>query len=329
MSLDVSQIVAQFGAFYKGGGDNAKTLRNMLYKQQETAAFFTRMPTDDTIYRGTLASMGRIVQPFQKGFTPIGPLVFKPNEFPLYQIKIDKEEYPDDISKTYMGFMDNIPEPDRSKWPLVRYMLEQHIIPKKDEDLEENEYGLGVYAAPTPGTAGAAGTSMNGLAKVIYDYAQGSRINLGKGALALGAIPESAADFCTYVEDFVKGIDRKIRRKIDFIFMDHDLVAKYRQGKREKYNKNYLAESDLATVTDYGYISVQGLESHAGMNLIWASIPANRINPIKKAGAEKTFLVQQFSPRAVSIYADWWTALNFEVPEFIVCNDQFPASITS
>jgi hypothetical protein len=76
------------------------------------------------------------------------------------------------------------------------------------------------------------------------------------------------------------------------------------------------------TVNKFPNISVQGLESHEGSDLIWATIAANRIAPIKKPSLKDTMLVQQFAPRVVSFYTDWWESLNFEVPEFIVHNDQ-------
>jgi len=49
MSINVTDVVTQFGAFYKPGSDNQKNLRNMIYKAVETAQYFQNRPTDDTI----------------------------------------------------------------------------------------------------------------------------------------------------------------------------------------------------------------------------------------------------------------------------------------
>ena len=96
MSLTVTDVVSQFGAYYKPGSDNEKNMRNMIYKPSETAMLFQNRPTDDTIWRGTLASMSRVIQPFQKAFTALGNTTWKPNQFSLFNLKIDVEEYPDE-----------------------------------------------------------------------------------------------------------------------------------------------------------------------------------------------------------------------------------------
>ncbi len=240
MSINVTDVVTQFGAFYKPGSDNQKNLRNMIYKAVETAQYFQNRPTDDTIWRGTKASLDRVVQPFQKAFTPISTLTFKPNQFDLFKLKVDVEETPDDIESTYLGFLADLPEADRAKWPFVRYWLEQHIMPKKDEDLETAEYFKGVYATPTAGVAGAAGTSMNGLRKVIRSYNTAGRTNLGNGAILTGSPAAADVDFCTQVEEMAEAIPSLFRSRIDHFFMSKELELKYKRGKRTKYNINYL-----------------------------------------------------------------------------------------
>src|SRR5207237_4740652 len=142
------------------------SIQKKFYQPSETAAHFSVLPTKDTIYRVSFASLSRVLQSFQKAFTPIGTTTFKPNTIDLYNLKVDAQEYPDDIVDTWLGFLegDGI---DRAAWPFVRWFIEEHLIPKKDEDYELNEAYLGVYAAPTPGTAGAAGTSMKGIKKQI------------------------------------------------------------------------------------------------------------------------------------------------------------------
>lgn len=327
MAFTVTDVVTSFGAYYKPGSDNQKNLRNAIYKAQETASYFSNRPTSDTIWRGTYASLNRVVQSFQKAFTPIGTTTFKPNSFSLFKLKIDLQETPDDLEPTYEGFLADMEEQDRSKWPFARWMVDFHIMPKKAEDLETAEYFAGEYIVPTPGTAGNAGESMDGLKKIIVDYNTGGRTNVGNGAISTGAPAAAAEDWCTQVEEFAAAIPSQFRKKIDYIFMSLDLELLYKQGKRAKYGKdiNFLVTngvSALSTIEDYPNIMVKGLESHDGSDLIWATIPQNRIRPIKKVSLADTLLVQQFAPRVVSLYTDWWEVLNFEVPEFLFHNDQ-------
>ena len=325
MAIDVTDVVTDFGAFYKPGSDNQKNLRTMIYKPGKTALYFNLRPTEDTIWRGTLASLNRIVQPFQKTFSPISTTLFKPNEFNLFKLKIDLQETPDDLEATYLGFMANLPEADRAAWPFVRWWLENLVPPAKERDLELNEYFAGVYLAPpVPGTAGAISTAMDGIRKVIRGYNTAGRTNLGNGAIVTGAFAGADADFCTQMEEFVEAIPSEIRSLIKEVFVHTDAATRYRRGKRDKYklNVNYMEGSGLETIEDYPFIKIVGLDSMVGSELIWTSIPENRIRPVKKASLRETMKVQQFAPRVVTAYSDWWEALNFEVPEFVFHNDR-------
>ncbi len=327
MAIDVADVVAQFGAYYKPGSENQKNLRDMLYKPGETAADFQARPTDDTIWRGTKASLDRVVQPFQKAFTPLSTISFKPNQFSLFKLKIDVKEEPDDLEATYVGFLTSIPEIERANWPFVKWLIEKHIMPKKEEDLEVDEYFGGVFVAPTPNVPGPAGTSMDGIRKVIRGYNTAGRTNLGNGAIATGAAADDDVDYCSQVEQFVADLPTHFRKKIDKVFMSPENELKYKRGKRKKYGLqvNFLTGqgvSDLLTVEDFPNAIIAGRESHAGSDLLWTTIAANRIRPQKKAALANTMAVKEFSPRQVSIYTDWWEALGFEIPELIFHNDQ-------
>lgn len=321
MAIDVAAVKTQFGSYYIANPANMKRLRNMLYQAADTAKYFSERPGDDTIYRSVLTTLNRIVQPFQKAFTPIATIKFEPNEFPLYKLKVDMSETPDDLEATYLGFMAALPENDRAQWVFVRWLLEVHVMAKIQEDLELNEYYKGVFAAPTAGTAGAAGTAMNGIRKVIRGYNTAGRLNLKNGPIVLGAVPAGKVDFVNYVEAFADPIPSLFRDKLDYIFMSKELATRYKRGKREKYNINYAQSPDLLTVEDYSHIRIVGLESMSGSTLIWTTIPDNRVRPTKKAALANTMKIES-AKRVVDLLTDWWEALNFEVPEFVFTNDQ-------
>lgn len=319
--INVAAVVAQFGAYYLKNPENLARLRNMLYQKVETIQYFQNRPTSDTVYRCTQASLDRVVQPFQKTWTPIGTLTFLPNVIQLYKLKIDKEETPDDLEATYEGFLADMNDLDRANWPFVKWFMENHIMPAKQRDLEMNEYFKGVYAAPVTGVAGPAGTAMNGLEKTLSDYAIGGRSHMGSGPVATGVPSTDAVAWCTQVETFAEGINTLITDDCDNIFMSRTLARRYIRGRRIKYNSVYKQEADMVTVEDHTNLSIVGLKSHEGSNLIWTTTPANRIRPTKKAVLADTMKIESVK-RSVAMFTDWWEALNFEVPEFVVTNDQ-------
>jgi hypothetical protein len=317
MSIVISDVITEYGSYYLDHGQNATDLFKKLYRPSVTASYFKARPTKETVYRVGSADLDRVLQPFQKQFTPIGTLSFKPNPINLYQLKIDKQEYPDDIADSWLGFLEG-EGIDRQAWPFVRWMLEEHIIPKAIEDHELNEAWAGVFAAPTPGTAGAAGTAMNGIKKQIADYVTAGRST----TIVMGAVPVDDEDFCTYVETYVKSHPKEIRKKLDFVFMSEDLFLRYKEGKRQKYNLQYQQTSDLETVFHFPHVKVAQLPSMGTSNKLWSTLPQNRIRPIKKAAAQNAPIIKEFSPRAVSIFTDWWEVLGFPYPEFVFQTDQ-------
>ena len=149
--MDISQVITAFGAYYEKSGQNKSRVRQLLTQGLVTPGICTPIKTDDTIFRMAQLALTRVVQPFQKGWTPLNASAFTPNELKLYHFKVDEDIDPDDIEATWLGFLAN-EAVLRKDWPLVRYIIEKGYIPKINEDMELNEYGSGVYAAPTPGT---------------------------------------------------------------------------------------------------------------------------------------------------------------------------------
>ncbi|MEJ7829659.1 MAG: hypothetical protein WKF91_15725 [Segetibacter sp.] len=325
MTIDVSAVVAQFGAYYIDNGQNQAQIKSALYKLSETAALFTNRPTTDTYFRSTSAQMTSVLQPFQKLFTPKGILTFTPNAFPLFNIKIDYDVFPDEVKNTYLGFFESLDEHDRSKWPLIRYIIENHILASKAQDMEASVVFGGKYIAPVAGVASPAANSMDGIKAVLKKYNTAGRLNFGAGPLAMGVPATDPVAFCTQVEGWVDAFNPELRKTIDFLVMSETLATRFKRGKRLKYGavQNYLSgmtQNDLTTIEDYSSINVKGFQSHNGSTIIWATPKVNRIRPVRKAVLENTFKVEVYR-REVSIYTDWWEALEFEIPELVVVND--------
>ncbi len=314
MSIVLSDVVTAYGSYYKDEGQGVADLYKKLYRPSATAAFFNAQPTKDTRVKVGSSELDRVLQPFQKAFTPIGTLTFKSNVVDLFNLKIDKSEYPDEIVDSWLGFLEG-EGIKREEWPFVRWMIEVHVLDKMAEDYELNEAYAGIYVAPTPGTAGAAGTSMNGIKKQFTDY--GARIN----TVVMGAAPTDPVLYCTYIETFVESLPFEYRKRIDYVFMSETAELLYKKGKRIKYNVNYAQVSDLMNVENFPNARVQGLASMGAATNVWATLPWNRFRPIKKKALSSDFVIKEYSPRAVSLYTDWWEVLGFKHPESVFKSD--------
>lgn len=325
MAIEIADVVTQFGAYYQPQGQNLSTLKKLLYATSQTSALFANRPQESDYFRSVAAKTSSVLQAFQKAFTAKGTTTFEPNQFPLFHMKIDFSDYPDEFEGSYLGFIDPLDDLARANWPYVKWLIEQHILSAKEEDMEKFVAFLGVRATPTPGTAGLTLGSMDGLRKVIRGYNTAGRLYLGNGPLVMDAIAADPKDFCTQVEDWVDSIDPTFRKTLKDICMSETLASRYKKGKRAKYgeNVNYLSgttPADRATIEDYPSLSVTGLLSHEGSEMIWASPAMNRIRPLKKSKLANVFKVEE-AKREVAIMTDWWEALNFEVPEWVVTNE--------
>lgn len=316
MSLTVSAIVSEYGAYYKNNGQNADRLRQRFFVQSDTEKLFRMIPTVQTQEDFGVADITRVLQPFQKAFTDLGDVTFTPETIKLYNMKVDVSIYPDDIKNSWLQFLAGLEPAERANWPLVRYLMEEHILGQRDEDYELNEIYKGVYAAPTPGTAGAASTAMNGIKKKIVDGIAASKVQV----VTLGSVPSAPEDYVDYVEAFVAGIPHVVRKKLDVIPLSEDNHLKYRKGKRIKYNDNYAQESSLDTIADYPNIKVMGLASMGNSEKLWTTPAMNRIGFYKTASGD--VMKVQEDKREVAIMGDNWKGIGFPYLKYVFTNDQ-------
>ncbi|WP_128544071.1 hypothetical protein [Larkinella soli] len=313
--MNVADIITEYGAYYQDRGQNLASLYQVARQPFVSEAAFTPVVTDETIWTAAKSTFTRIVQPFQKAFTPTGTLKFSPVSIQMFHLKADTEEYPDDLEATYLGFLSSA-DLRRADWPFIRYYLEKEFFPQIQQDMELNEIFKGVYAAPTPGTPGLVSTSMNGLKKTIGDHITAGRIT----PITMGAIPTSDADFVTYLEDFGDLIDKKYWNGAMQISMSQDLERKYQRGLLEKYGKNTVGNEQNLTVK-FTNLTVKGLSSHNGSSRIWTTPKANAVVLKKKTQNTKLVDIQSVD-RQVKFLTDFWYGVGFILPEIVFCNDQ-------
>ncbi|MFD2961327.1 MULTISPECIES: hypothetical protein [Olivibacter] len=318
MTVNIDELIAEFGAHYRDGGQGMKDLQVKLRHRSVTPSLFAYQPTSDTILYKATTSIKRVIQSFQKQFTPIsgGELKFELESIPLNHIKIDESIWPDDVAPSWAGFLAGIDELDRSKWPLCRWLIEQHILPQADEDLELLEYFKGEAVIPTEGTAGAAGKSLNGVRiKIRNGYAAGKT-----QAITMGAMPTDPVLLVEYVEDFINQVPTLVRRNIKTISLSETKELAFRIGMDTKYNDKYDRKPNLSTLK-YHPITVVGVPSQEGSDLLYVSPEFNKVHAKRGAGNKGKFDIQK-DGRNVKLLSDWWEGLGFWYLPYVYHNDQ-------
>lgn len=321
--MTLTDVVTEYGAYYQDRGQNAKSIYQKLRREFETAQAFTTVYTDDNVWQASKATHTRIVQPFQKGFTPTGSVTFTPVQIWQFHMKADLSETPDDLEATWLGFLadHNV---KRTEWPFVRWWMETQIIPQIQQDIELNEIGRGVYAAPTAGTPGPAGTSMNGVLTTIGTHITAGRIT----PLALGAVPTVDAEVVEYFEEFHKMLDRTYRNQPMTVFTSEDTELSFLRGYGDKYGlRTTVTTTDETSLkVKHTNLTVKGLPSmnfkaNGSVNDRFFCTPkANAIMLQKKTENMKRFDVQAFE-RIVKLLTDWYMGVGFIIPELVFVND--------
>ncbi|WP_201979326.1 hypothetical protein [Hymenobacter rubidus] len=325
--MDIQDIITEYGNYYRNGGQNLSRILKKPYIASQTEALFGLIPTDDTSYQMGSTELSRVLQPFQPGWTPLGELKAAPIVLTQTPFKVDLEENPDKLESSWLGFLadSNL---DRAQWPFVRYLVEEHLYARLDEDYELNEIYFGKFVAPTAGTPGAAGTGMDGIRTVINRAIAASKIT----PIALGAIPTDPQAFCEYVEAFAASFTLRYRGRAMEVCMNTTLARRYAVGRHAKYRLDTNATEANPIIDGNGdqlqsypieftNHRVVGLNSMGDSQKIWASHKDNRKRLTKKAVNTRAVRIES-AKRQVFIYTDFYKGLGFPVLEAVFTNDK-------
>lgn len=317
MPINASLLNAEYGALYRPGTQSLKDLRKKLYRtEQATANTLAIRETEATVYEGANSELGEILQTYQDTFTPKGDVTLKPQRILLYKQKIDISLNPDVIEASWAGFLASN-DLDRKQWPVVKWLLENHILAKKNEDFEEKAIYNGVYTPPVAGTPNAANQIMNGFGKILADATSAGFIT----TVPSGAWSTDPKTFVEQIEAWFDALPAKFRKAIKWLRMSEDLEARYHTGRMAKYNMYYAQISDLSKIQKFPNCSVVGLPSMNGKQRIWAATEGNAVLLYKR----KTdgFIIKDSTTLrdGVDIKSDWWAGVGFHDYEETFCNE--------
>jgi len=314
--VKITDLINEFGNYYIPGNKNADRLIRHLRYPSVTEQAFRQVLTDATEYRLSEVRIGRLLQPFQKSWTPIGEAEFKPVTIKQYEMKLDHEVYPDEIEASWLGFLaDN--DLDRREWPLVRYLIENEMLPQIREDYELNEIYSGVYSAPSQGSAGPAGTAMDGIKRQINEYINQGRIS----PISTGALETDQVKFVEQIEDFTDQVSEQYYGINMDLCMSPDLVRRYQRGYKEKYGQALDFNLDRTQQVDFTGVTPKPCHSMIGSDKIWMTPRENAIRVAKKQANLDQVRLEPVD-RKVKIFTDFWKGIGFGIPEIVFTNDQ-------
>jgi len=300
--MDITSIIAEYGAYYEKAGQNADRIKMLLKQGFDTFNYMTHIPQDDTIYKMGNATITRVLQPYKNTFSPTNSGTITANKIELEKIKIDLEENPDDYEGQWLGFLAS-ESVKRTEWPFCRWFVEKQIIPQANDDMEELIF-WGERVEPVAGNAtpGNLLDSMNGIRLAIIN-------GLSTGINQVTLNPLTAANIFDEVESFAEQIGEVYKRKDLNYFMSPTWADRYARDKRSNYP--YYPQDDYKKVDFYPH-KVIGLPCMEGSDIIFTTPKENFLYVTKKA-KNMTKIDMQENDRTVHFLSDFWAGVGFGI----------------
>ena len=314
-TLTLDTILADYGAYYEKSGQNKARLLKGLMQPSVTLQIpgIRHINTDDTIYRLSNPIFAKVLQGFQKQFTPKGNIDFHPNEIQQRQMKVDLDVEPHDIEASWLGFLNGPSSKNIQDWGICRYILEEYLTAQVQADKETDAIYKGVYSAPTPGVPNNPSDTMDGFKVQLVNGAADNQYPIHV-IDSLGAY--DPADAFDYIESFCKAISPLHKSRLNglSIFCSEDIVTDYLQQKRNRGFYDIKTDTELSTRIDFTNIYLRGIPSMNGTTDIFATVTPNLIHLNKRSFNTASIDVQK-QDRVVKFLIDWWEAVGFG------CND--------
>lgn len=316
--VNAALLTAGFGSYYIDHGQNVKDLHEQLYHSALFDKQFHLVYTKQDVYDQANVVTSSVLQPWQKQFTPSGDLTFKPSRSPLQRVKIDWEHDSYELVGTYANFLrqeGGVPESQQKITPYVMAMIaKQHV-----QDVEMKACYKGVHQAPTPGVAGPAEDSIDGVRKKLNDAVSATTIT----PITTGAPSSDNVDFVGQIEAFVDQIDALDRSNPLTLNMSDTLARRFRRGMRVKYKDQGLDKSELSQLIDYPHITVLGQHAMSGSSKFFCTPAGNAVKAINvydQTGARTRF---QFldGVRTVKAWLDYSMTYHFIDHSRVYTND--------
>jgi hypothetical protein len=310
MAITLTELKSEFGTYIATA---QKEILKRLTQKTESMKYMKTIASKDLEHRAAQAVIDNLVQGFQKGFTPKGTATFTPLTLVQRRHKIDMSFYPDDIFESWIGFLADETK-SRKDWPITRFIIDELVIPKVEENRELLLIGKGVYAAPVVGVAQATGKSMDGFVTILEnEFADpATKVNFFDGGEAGPMTKENIVEF---VEEFVDWISELYQGIPMNVYLSPSWFRAYKRLFRETYGADNDFNGQTEVILDSNKKLI-ALPSMAGKDVIFCTPKENFIRLINSNEGASNIEVQA-DVRNLLIFGDWHESVGFGMAEAI------------
>lgn len=312
-TVDTTELKQEFGKYVSS---DKLTIFQKLVGPITCTNYMSTIITDKFEVRASQASITSVLQTFTPRFTPKGKAKFTPMTIKQYPMKINVEVYPSDIINDVLGYLyDEKLEP--KDMPIVRYIVEQLIKPKLDED-REIALVKGRYKEPEASgssyTPNEVNETCDGFLTQLCDLKKASDTDITwllDGTASLG----EGEQLLNEVEQAADEVAPLYKNKTMFIHADPDLILKYSRAYRDKYpnTKNQDGEKVKVDYTKFTFAPIEGMRGTGAFFIT----PKENFKHIMSRAPKNVNLRMTTDDYLAKVLGEWREGVGFWIKEAI------------
>lgn len=312
-TIDTQELRTEFGRYVSG--EKIEILRR-LTGELTCTRLMTTVVTDKTEWRASQAVIDSVLQQFTPFWTPSKKVKFTPLTIKNFKQKVNVPIKPADILGEYIGYMyDEKLTPDQM--PIVKYIVDQLVLPKLMEDLEEAMCnGDFVEFIPTENgqaaQVNAAMKSMDGFLTTIKDL---KAANKQIGAWLLDGVTLTRANIVDQFDKIHEQVGKQYRRKALPIAADPDLIRLYNLAYQDKFptTKNEDENKNRLQFTKFTFEEVDGM---IGTGCFFIT-PKENWKHLMSQNPNEAKIYMQVQDYDVKVFIEFWKGTGFAMQEAI------------
>ena len=323
-TIDTQELKTEFGKYVDS---NRLEIMRGLFGQTESTQYMSSIVTDKTEVRAIQANIvGTVLQQFVPEWTPSGKAKFTPLTIKNFKCKLNVPIKPSDIMEDIIGYMYDEQASQLQSMPVVRYILQQLIFPKLDEE-REDALAVGRYKeveADGNGkyTASAPSETMDGYLTQLVDFynadaAAGENDAKSNIRWLLTGVTLTDENIMEKIDAAVDEISEKYplyaRQKM-FVHCDPNLILKDQRAYRKEYPWLKNEDGDNRVKIDFSKFTFAPLEGMRGTGCFFIT-PKENFKHLMSHNPQNTTLRFLESHYSVDIMAEWWEGTGFWLAE--------------
>lgn len=314
-NIDVTDLNAELGTVMPAGV-RLDVLTKRIYNGFADAQYFTKVQSN-TDYKASAALMTEVSQQFTPAWTPKGTGKFTPISIKYRRHKVNVEILPAEILKSWLLYLYEQGK-TQAEMPIVKYMIENHILPKITDDITLAMIGKGKFVEVSNAKDGdegsAASASMDGYETILVEGRKDNKckMNFYKNARDFKTMTDS--EILKYVDDFVDAISPLFAGRLE-LHCSPEFLTRYKRADFAVNGKYTGMENDgKIRFTSFSLIPLQSMYNSP---ILFATPRENFVMLVDLASADKCINKIAEENYKVKVFGEYSLATGFKIAEAV------------